>query len=93
MLVCCTLLELNPDLNTHLHVAGAETASATVEAAILYMVLYPEAAKKAQAELDAVTGKKRLPMLCDRPDLPYVTAFSMVRFSDTTYRRYNSIGL
>jgi len=47
------------------------------------MVLFPEAAKKAQAELDAVIGKKRSPMLGDRPDLPYVTAFWMVRFSDT----------
>jgi hypothetical protein len=57
------------------------------------MVLYPEAAKKAQAELDAVIGKKRLPMLGDRPDLPYVTAFWMVRFSDTAYCQHNSIGL
>lgn len=47
------------------------------------MVLFPGAAKKAQAELDAVIGKKRFPMLSDRPDLPYVTAFWMVRFSDT----------
>ena len=93
MLVCCTLLQLKPDLNTHLHPAGAETTSATVEAAILYMLLYPEAAKKAQAELDAVTGKKRLPMLGDRPDLPYVTAFWMVRFSGTACCQYNSIGL
>ena len=46
------------------------------------MVLYPEAVKKAQAELDAVIGTKRLPMLGDRPDLPYVTAFWMVLFSD-----------
>ena len=56
------------------------------------MVLYPEAAKKAQAELDAVIGKKRFPMLGDKPDLPYVTAFWMVEFSDTVYRQYNSIG-
>jgi hypothetical protein len=56
------------------------------------MALYPEAAKKAQAELDAVIGRKRLPMLGDRPDLPYVTAFWMVRFFGITYRQHNSIG-
>ena len=49
------------------------------------MVLYPEAVKKAQAELDAVIGKKRMPMLDDRSDLPYVTAFWMVRFSNTVF--------
>ena len=43
------------------------------------MVLYPAATKKAQAELDTVIGKDRLPVLSDRPDLPYVTAFLMVR--------------
>ena len=56
------------------------------------MVLYPEAAKKAQAELDAVIGNKRFPMLGDRPDLPFVTAYWMVRFSDTAHRQYNSLG-
>jgi len=54
-----------------------DTTAATIEAAILYMILHPEAAKKAQAELDAVIGKNRLPVLGDRPDLPYVTAFLM----------------
>jgi len=93
MLVCYTLLELKPGPEHPIyHVAGAETTSATVEAAILHMVLFPEAAKKAQAELDAVIGKKRLPMLGDRPDVPYVTAFCMVRFSYTAYRPHNSIG-
>jgi hypothetical protein len=55
------------------------------------MVLYPEAVKKAQAELDAVIGRKRLPMLGDRPDLPYVTAFWMVRLSDIIYYQGNSV--
>jgi len=65
--------------------AGADTTAVTVEAAILYMILYPEATKRAQAELDAVIGKNRLPMLGDRQDLPYVTAFWMVQYSNTIY--------
>ena len=35
------------------------------------MALYPEAQKKAQAEIDAVVGPNRLP---DRPSLPYINA-------------------
>ena len=38
------------------------------------MVCYPEAQKKAQAEIDAVVGRDRLPSLADRPQLPYITA-------------------
>jgi len=65
--------------------AGSDTTGATVEAALLYMVLYLAATKKAQAELDAVIGKNRLPVLGDRPDLPYVTAFLMVQCFDAIY--------
>ena len=49
-----------------------------MENIILYMILYPEAKEKAQAELDTVIGKDRLPVLGDRLELPYVTAFVMV---------------
>lgn len=38
------------------------------------MAKYPDAQRKAQAELDAVIGPRRLPELSDRPSLPYVTA-------------------
>lgn len=40
----------------------------------LAMVLYPEVQRKAQAEIDAVVGKDRLPDFGDRPFLPYVSA-------------------
>jgi len=70
-----------PNVNLKLRdfVAGAETTAATVESAILCMILYPEATKKAQAELDTVIGRNHLPVLGDRPELPYVTAFLMVQ--------------
>jgi hypothetical protein len=38
------------------------------------MVLYPEVQRKAQAEIDAVVGKDRLPDFGDQPLLPYVSA-------------------
>ena len=64
-----------------------------MESAILYMILYPECKKKAQAELDTVIGKNRLPVLGDRPELPYVTAFLMVQFPNTIHRHDNSVVL
>ena len=64
-----------------------------MESAILHMILYPEAKKKAQAELDAVIGKDRLPVIGDRSELPYVTAFLMVQYSDTVQYQVNSFGL
>lgn len=41
---------------------------------LLMMVVNPEAQKKAQAQIDAVVGGNRLPMIDDRPLLPYVDA-------------------
>jgi cytochrome P450 len=38
------------------------------------MAMYPEIQKKAQAEIDAVVGKDRLPNFSDRASLPYVGA-------------------
>ena len=38
------------------------------------MALYPEAQRKAQAEIDAVVGPNRFPDFEDRPSLPYINA-------------------
>jgi cytochrome P450 len=40
----------------------------------LMMVLFPDAQKKAQAQIDVVIGKGRLPRLQDRSSLPYIDA-------------------
>jgi cytochrome P450 len=40
----------------------------------LAMVLYPDVQKRAQAEIDSVVGKDRLPTFDDRASLPYVDA-------------------
>ena len=37
------------------------------------MLLYPEIQRKAQAEVDRVIGRGRLPDFSDEPSLPYVT--------------------
>ncbi len=40
----------------------------------LAMALYPEAQRKAQAELDAIIGPDRLPEFADQDSLPYIHA-------------------
>lgn len=40
----------------------------------LVLVLFPQAQKRAQAELDVVIGRDRLPMFDDEPRLPYIEA-------------------
>jgi cytochrome P450 len=38
------------------------------------MLAYPETQARAQAEIDAVVGRARLPTFADYPHLPYVRA-------------------
>ena len=40
----------------------------------LAVMVYPEVLVKAQAEIDRVVGRGRLPTLDDREDLPYIDA-------------------
>ena len=40
------------------------------------MVVFPEVQRRAQAELDAVVGRTRLPTFADAPRLPYVRAIA-----------------
>ena len=41
---------------------------------IVAMLLHPSIQKKAQDEIDAVTGRERLPTFEDRSRLPYISA-------------------
>lgn len=54
--------------------AGMETIKTTLLWAVIYMLHEPEVGKKVQAELDRVVGRRRLPRLEDRPNLPYTEA-------------------
>ncbi|KAF8191538.1 cytochrome P450 [Mycena galopus ATCC 62051] len=54
--------------------AGAETTAAALSVFVLAMTLYPSVMRTAQAELDEVVGRDRMPSLSDRANLPYIEA-------------------
>ncbi|EGN99055.1 hypothetical protein SERLA73DRAFT_54575 [Serpula lacrymans var. lacrymans S7.3] len=54
--------------------AGSDTTSSSLLIFVLAMVLYPHVQERAQAEIDAVVGRDRLPRFDDRPSLPYIEA-------------------
>ncbi|KAI0061752.1 cytochrome P450 [Artomyces pyxidatus] len=57
-----------------LNAAGIETTGSVSTTLFLMLASYPDVQKKAQAELDAVVGRDRLPDWADRPQLPYIQA-------------------
>ncbi|KAH9970770.1 cytochrome P450 [Russula compacta] len=57
-----------------IYAAGADTTVSAMMTFFLAMVLHPDIARKAQQELDVVTGQDRLPTFEDRPRLPFVDA-------------------
>ena len=58
----------------HSSAAGSGTTLSTLMWWTLAMVAFPQVQRKAQAELDAVVGRTRLPTFADAPNLPYVRA-------------------
>ncbi|KAJ7309253.1 cytochrome P450 [Mycena albidolilacea] len=54
--------------------AGSETVAAALCVFILAMTLYPNVMRTAQAELDQVVGRDRMPSFSDRANLPYIEA-------------------
>ncbi|XP_050162526.1 cytochrome P450 2J2-like [Myiozetetes cayanensis] len=54
--------------------AGTETTSSTLRWALLFMALHPEIQARVQAEIDAVIGQARQPVLEDRNNMPYTNA-------------------
>jgi len=61
------------DIPNHIvcYLTSLQTSS-TLMVFVLAMVLYPEVQKRAQAEIDSVIGRDRLPTFDDRASLPYV---------------------
>ncbi|KAI0061731.1 cytochrome P450 [Artomyces pyxidatus] len=57
-----------------LYMAGADTTSAGISMFFLMLLMHPDVQKRAQAELDAVVGRERMPTYEDRPNLPYIEA-------------------
>ncbi|KAI0088548.1 cytochrome P450 [Irpex rosettiformis] len=52
--------------------AGAETTSTTMFNFMLAMTLYPDVMRRAQAEIDAVVGRERVPTFDDKENLPFI---------------------
>ncbi|KAI0065155.1 cytochrome P450, partial [Artomyces pyxidatus] len=57
-----------------MYVAGVDTTTSTLSWGILAMLVYPHAQRRAQAELDAVVGRSRVPNFADLPHLHYLRA-------------------
>ncbi|KAH6507448.1 hypothetical protein HBI56_151160 [Parastagonospora nodorum] len=57
-----------------MYIAGADTTVASLMTFFLAMMLNPTIQKHAQAELDALTSRTRLPTSADKDSLPYITA-------------------
>ncbi|KAF7420894.1 hypothetical protein PC9H_011412 [Pleurotus ostreatus] len=57
--------------------AGSDTTVSTLQTFFLAMAMFPEAQKKAQAEIDAIVGHTRFPTFADRPALLYLEALIM----------------
>ncbi|KAI0270345.1 cytochrome P450 [Russula aff. rugulosa BPL654] len=57
-----------------LYGGGSDTISTSMGFWTLAMLANPEAQARAQAELDAVVGRTRLPTFADYPHLPYIRA-------------------
>ncbi|PBK94451.1 cytochrome P450 [Armillaria gallica] len=65
------LTEKESSLNS---AAVSETSSGVMSWWTLAMIVYPETQKRAQAKLDAVVGRDRLPSFADYEHLPYIRA-------------------
>ncbi|KZT58494.1 cytochrome P450 [Calocera cornea HHB12733] len=83
--------------------AGSDTSVAAIQTFLCAMALHPHCQSLAQAELDTLTSRSRLPALSDRPLLPYcaaivqetlrwhpVTPFALphVLLEDVSFRRW-----
>jgi cytochrome P450 len=55
-------------------VGGSDTTPSAMAFFVLAMIVYPEVQVRAQAELDAVVGRTRLPTFADFQHLPYIRA-------------------
>ncbi|KAG8816971.1 hypothetical protein FRC19_011676, partial [Serendipita sp. 401] len=62
------------DSTANLYFAGVDTTTSVAVSFLLILFVFPEVAKKVQAEIDSVTGQERLPTVKDRAKLPYTEA-------------------
>ncbi|KAF8135167.1 CyP450 monooxygenase [Boletus edulis] len=71
------MLETNEEVEVIKAIAGTTYASAsasTLSSFVVAMLMFPDVQKKAQAEIDRVTGGNRMPDFGDRPSMVYLEA-------------------
>jgi cytochrome P450 len=61
---------------TIMYGGGADTTVSTISSFVLAMIAFPEVQKKAQEEIDRVTGGERLPTFEDQENMPYLNALA-----------------
>ncbi|KAI9441798.1 cytochrome P450 [Lactarius indigo] len=64
------------DILGSLFLAGTDTTVVAMSSLFLALIFYPEVQKRAQAEIDSVISRDRLPTYDDKPRLPYIEAIS-----------------
>ncbi|KAF8504886.1 cytochrome P450 [Russula emetica] len=57
-----------------MYTVGTDSMVSSIMSLFLALLLHPEVQKKAQHEIDAVTGRERFPIFDDRRRLPFVNA-------------------
>jgi hypothetical protein len=62
------------DLTGNVYLTGSDTTVSAIHSYFLAMLIWPDIQTKAQAEVDHVIGKDRLPVFEDAPNMPYVQA-------------------
>ncbi|EJD00109.1 cytochrome P450 [Fomitiporia mediterranea MF3/22] len=68
------------DTGANVYSAGFDTTLSALMSAMIALVLDPVIQARAQAELDTVIGKNRLPDFTDRESLPYIQCIIMEAF-------------
>ena len=57
---------------------------------MLAMTLYPDVQRRAQAEIDAVVGRDRIPKVSDRESLPYIACITNEKCDEHIYNRWKT---
>ncbi|ESK85938.1 cytochrome p450 [Moniliophthora roreri MCA 2997] len=53
---------------------GTETTASFLRCLVMALIVFPDVQRKAQAEIDGVVSRERMPTLSDIKDLPYIQA-------------------
>jgi cytochrome P450 len=69
-----------------MYIGGADTTVFALGTFVLAMLACPEVQKKAQAEIDSLTGGRYLPSFEDEASLPYISALvkEVMRWENVT---------